>query len=106
MARILIYTNHFSPENFKVNEIAETLNNGENEIRVITCVPNYPSGKIYPGYGYFKKSREIIGKMTICRLPMVPRGSGSKFRLVLNYLTYYASTKIYTFYLLLFLLAL
>jgi glycosyltransferase involved in cell wall biosynthesis len=102
VARILIYTNHFLPENFKVNEIAETFNDGINEIRVITCVPNYPAGKIYPGYGYFKKSREVIGKMTICRLPMVPRGSGSKFRLILNYLSYFLSVKLYTFYLLLF----
>jgi len=97
--RILIYTNHFSPENFKVNEIAETFNDGTNVIKVITCIPNYPSGKIYPGYGFFKKSKERIGGMTVRRLPMIPRGSGSKIRLVLNYISYFTSVFLYTFWL-------
>lgn len=97
--RILIYTNHFSPENFKVNEIAETLNDGENRIKVITCIPNYPSGKIYPGYGFFKNTREQRGNMTIRRMPMIPRGSGSKLRLVFNYISYFISVFFYTLYL-------
>lgn len=96
--RILIYTNHFFPENFKVNEIADTLNVEGNEIEVVTCVPNYPSGKIFPGYGYFKKNKEKKGNMLIRRLPMIPRGSGSKIRIVLNYLTYFISTLCYSVY--------
>lgn len=98
MARILIYTNHFSPENFKVNEIAEALNSEENQLTVITCIPNYPSGKIYPGYGFFTRTREKRGNMLIRRLPMIPRGSGSKLRIVLNYFTYFLSVLFYTFY--------
>ena len=79
-----------------MNEIADSLNDGSNELKVITCVPNYPAGKIFEGYGFFKKSREKKGKMTIRRLPMLPRGSGSKLRIVLNYFTYFLSTLLYT----------
>ena len=100
--RILIFTNHFYPENFKVNEIADTLNDGSNEIEVITCVPNYPSGKIPEGYGFFTKNKERKKNMTIRRLPMIPRGSGSTMRIVANYFTYFLSTMFYTFYISLF----
>lgn len=100
--RILIYTNHFFPENFKVNEIADTLNDGKNEIEVITCVPNYPAGKIYDGFGFFTNHKEQKGGMLIRRLPMIPRGSGSKPRIILNYLTYFISTVFYTLYIALF----
>ena len=51
--RILIYTNHFYPEQFKINEIVDWLSNESYYIRVITCIPNYPKGSFYKGYGFF-----------------------------------------------------
>ncbi|MFT6745862.1 MAG: glycosyltransferase involved in cell wall biosynthesis [Glaciecola sp.] len=100
--RILIFTNHFYPENFKVNEIADTLNDGVNEIEVITCVPNYPSGIFPEGYGFFTKNKERKKNMTIRRLPVIPRGNGSTMRIVANYFTYFLSTLFYTFYISIF----
>ena len=49
--RILIYTNHFYPEQFKINEVVDWLSKEDFHIRVITCIPNYPSGKFYKGFG-------------------------------------------------------
>jgi hypothetical protein len=69
----LIYTNHFFPENFKINEIVDSLDKKGYRIKVITCIPNYPSGKIYPGYGYLKKTKEKKGNVTIRRLPLISR---------------------------------
>jgi glycosyltransferase involved in cell wall biosynthesis len=98
--RILIYTNHFFPENFKVNEVAHLLAEEGNLIHVITQTPNYPSGNFYKGYGIFKKSFERINSnLTVKRLPVIPRGSGSKFELVLNYLSFFLSTFFYTLHL-------
>ena len=95
--RILIYTNHFFPENFKVNEIAELLAEEGNFVHVISQVPNYPSGKFYNDYGVFKNSFENLKpNLTIRRLPVIPRGGGSKFELILNYLSFFLSTFIYT----------
>ena len=99
--RILIYTNHFSPENFKINEVVEWLIESGFYVHVITGWPNYPGGKIFKGYGFLKKSFEIKGRLSIVRLPLIPRGSGAKFRLLLNYLSYFFSTFFYTIYLIL-----
>lgn len=97
--RILIYTNHFYPENFKVNEIADILADQGNYVHVITGLPNYPAGKIFDGYGFFKKgNEEIRNNLTVKRLPLIPRGDGSKFRLILNYLSYFCSVCLYTLY--------
>ena len=99
---VLVYTNHYYPENFKINEVVEAFDQRGYKVTVITCIPNYPSGKIYPGYGFFKKNKEKKGNVTVRRLPLIPRGSGSKIRMVLNYLSYFFSVMLYTFYLILF----
>lgn len=96
--RILIYTNHFYPEQFKINDVVDWLESLNHEIRVVTCIPNYPSGKFYKGYGIFnsliKKNNIIIN-----RLPLIPRGNGSSFMLLLNYLSYFFSCILFTLYL-------
>lgn len=100
--RILVYTNHYFPENFKINDIVNHFDDQEYSVKVITGIPNYPSGKIFQNYGYFKKTNEIKGNIKIRRLPLITRGKGSNFRLVLNYLSYFFSVLIYTIYLILF----
>ena len=96
--RILIYTNHFFPEQFKINEIVNWLDDGKNHIRVITGLPNYPSGKIYKGYLKSYKNYNII----INRLLLIPRGNGSSIMMVLNYFSYFISTLIFTIYISIF----
>ncbi|MDP2363905.1 MAG: glycosyltransferase WbuB, partial [Ignavibacteria bacterium] len=56
--RILIFTNHFYPENFKVNDVAFELVKNNFEVTVLTGIPNYPQGKFYKGYGLIKKRKE------------------------------------------------
>ena len=56
--RILIFTNHFDPEYFKINDIVEWIKDNVSEVTVVTGNPNYPKGKLYPGYsalGVMKK---------------------------------------------------
>ncbi|MDX5478983.1 MAG: hypothetical protein LPJ98_11065, partial [Cyclobacteriaceae bacterium] len=101
--RILIYTNHFFPENFKVNEIAQLLSEEGNYVHVVTGIPNYPTGRIFEGYGFFKKNFEKqSSNLTISRLPLIPRGNGSRLRLILYYISYFISYLVYTFFLILF----
>ncbi|MBD3891525.1 glycosyltransferase family 4 protein [Olleya marilimosa] len=100
--RVLIYTNHFYPENFKVNEVSEMLSNDGLEVTVITGIPNYPDGKIAKGYGYFKNTTDVVKGVKVKRLWLIPRGSGSKLRLVINYLSYFTSCIFYTLYIGLF----
>ena len=95
--RILIYTNHFYPEQFKINEIVEWICNERSHIRIITGLPNYPSGKIMKEYHDINKDN-----ITINRLFLIPRGSGSNLMLATNYISYFISCFFFTIYIALF----
>ncbi len=93
--KICIITNHFYPEDFKINDIAFELAVKENEITVLTAIPDYPYGKYYDGYSLFKKNREVINGVNIVRIPRIPRGKGNKIKLGLNYFSYLVSLSFY-----------
>ena len=100
--RVLVFTNHYYPEHFKINEAVEWLIDAGHQVHVVTGWPNYPKGKIFKGYGLFKKSSEQKGNLSIRRLPLVPRGDASKIRLTINYVSYFISAILYTLFLMLF----
>lgn len=85
---ILIVSQYFWPESFRINDIAEGLIERGHQITVLTGLPNYPDGKIYPGFGWLKNIRQVYKGATVVRSPLVPRGSSSGARLVLNYLSF------------------
>ena len=100
--RILILTNHFYPENFRVNDVAFELAAKDFEVTVLTGIPNYPQGRFYEGYGLFKKRKEILSGVKVIRVPLIPRGKGSLFLLSLNYLSYTFCLIIWSFFIALF----
>ena len=84
---ILIVCQFFYPEPFRISDIAfEWVKRGY-KVTVVTGLPNYPEGKVYPGYGLFKKRRETINGVDVIRIPEIPRGK-NKFGLVLNYFSF------------------
>ncbi len=89
---ILIVSNHFWPEDFRINDLALGINDRSHKVTVLTGVPNYPSGSFFPGYGIFKKYKEDFKGIQIFRAPLIPRGDGSGVRLALNYATYAISS--------------
>jgi len=96
--KLCIFTNHFFPEDFKVNDIAFELVNRGIDVTVITAIPDYPKGKFFEGYSLFKRRREEIRGVKVIRLPIIPRGGGGAFRLILNYLSYFICASIFTFF--------
>ena len=84
---ILIVTNHFWPENFRINDLALGMLERGHQVSVLTGIPNYPEGKFFPGYGFFRKRSEEYRGIQIHRVPLIPRGNGSSFRLMLNYVS-------------------
>ena len=96
--KLCIFTNHFYPEDFKVNDIAFELVKRGYEVTVLTAIPDYPKGKFYEGYSLFKRRKELVNGVRVIRLPIIPRGKGGAVRLVLNYLSYYFCLKIFTFF--------
>ena len=96
--KLCIFTNHFYPEDFKVNDIAFELIQKGFEVTVITAIPDYPKGKFFEGYSLFKRRKENVNGVNVIRLPIIPRGKGGAFRLVLNYISYFICASIFTFF--------
>jgi len=87
---IVVVSQYFFPENFRINDICvEWINRGY-DVTVITAIPNYPRGKLYQCYGFMKKRRETWNGIDIIRLKIIPRGSNAA-TLLLNYFSFIVS---------------
>lgn len=91
--RVLIVSQYFWPEQFRINDLAEGLVERGHEVTVLTGCPNYPGGKVFKGYGFFNGTETHHG-VRIHRVPLIPRGPGSGFRLGLNYLSFMISATV------------
>ena len=94
MKRILIISQYFWPEEFSINNVALELSSRGYCVDILTGLPNYPSGKLFPEY---KKNREKFNKINnvkIYRVPMWLRGS-SRISLFLNYISFPISASLY-----------
>ena len=88
--KILIVTQYYYPEQFQINEIAPELVRRGHEVTVLTGLPNYPQGDIYPGYKRIR--RERIQGVEIIRVPIHPRKHGP-FHLMWNYVSFAVNGK-------------
>lgn len=86
--KILIVTQYFWPENFKINDIALGLVEKGHKVEILTCKPNYPSGKFTKGYTFFSKRVEFWNNIKIHRSGVIPRGNGSGIHLFSNYISF------------------
>jgi glycosyltransferase involved in cell wall biosynthesis len=96
--KILIVTQYFWPENFKINDIAQALIERGHHVSVLTGKPNYPEGKFYSNYSYFNKYYEVWNNIKIYRSFMIPRGNGKGLLLFLNYISFAICSSIRLFY--------
>lgn len=92
--KILFITQYFCPEVFRGNDLVNDLAR-DNDVTVITSIPNYPAGSFFKGYGYFTKKFERNNRTTVYRVFTIPRGNSGPFRLALNYLTYLLSASVW-----------
>lgn len=87
--RVLIVTQYFYPENFRINELAYELAKDGYVVDALVGIPNYPRGKFFEGYGVFKRRKENKNGVNIYRCFQLPRGAkSSNIRLSLNYLSF------------------
>jgi len=91
--RLLVVTQYFWPENFRINDLVSELNQRGHEVTVLTGVPNYPDGHVFQAYRDNPAAFESYRGVEIVRVPMVPRGQGA-FRLALNYFSFAASASL------------
>lgn len=88
MKNILLISPHFYPNDFKCNDVAFELVKQGHKVTVLTDIPNYPKGKFFDGYGYFRRRRETINGVEVIRTGVIPRGNGSGKMIALNYLSF------------------
>ena len=86
--KILIVSQYFYPENFRINDVCLGLKERGHKLTVLTGKPNYPSGKIYDGYKSFNKNYENWNGIDIIRSYLIPRGNGNAINLFLNYFSF------------------
>ena len=86
--RILIVTQYFWPEAFRINDLALGLVKLGHQVTVLTGKPNYPSGRFFDGYGFFGRADEVYEGVHVIRVPLTARGTGGGFRLAMNYLSF------------------
>ncbi len=58
------------------------------EVEVLTTFPNYPGGKIYPGYRQKLFQREWINENKVNRVPLIPNHSRSGLMRILSYASF------------------
>ena len=85
--RILIVTQYFWPENFRINDLVSDLVIRNHQVTVLTGVPNYPTGKTDTGFSENSSKYNEYQGAEVVRVPMVVRGK-SNIQLVLNYLSF------------------
>ena len=72
--KILVITQYFYPENFRVNDLCIELFKRGHEVTVLTGYPQYPKGKIYDGFGFNIPYEKEWNGIRIERVKMKPRG--------------------------------
>lgn len=85
--KILVVSQYYYPEPFRITDICETLVKRGHDITVLTGLPNYPSGKILKEYRHRKNRKEIRNGVKIVRSYEHGRGNNS-FNLIWNYFSF------------------
>jgi len=87
--KILLLSQWYDPEPAElVSGLAEALHAAGHEVTVLPGFPNFPSGKLYPGYRLQWWQKEVIRGVPVIRVPLFPDHSRSAIRRGLNILTF------------------
>lgn len=93
--RILIICQWYLPEPAHIiHELAQTLADSGHDITALTGFPNYPTGKIYPGYKLRPWQKEKIDDVQVVRVPLYPEHSRSGILRALYYISFALSASI------------
>lgn len=82
--KVGVVTQWYPPENVWVpHAVVEALTSAGHDVRVVTGVPHYPSGKVEPGYSPTRFHSEVVDGVMVFRVPEYPyRGSSALGRLI------------------------
>ncbi len=90
---ILVISQYFWPENFRINDLVSDFVERGHRVTVLTGVPNYPEGRVFDDYRKNPSAFLSYLGARVIRVPMTARGSGA-ISLLLNYFTYALSASL------------
>lgn len=86
--KILVVTQHFWPENFRINDIVEGFLQDGIAVDVLCGLPNYPKGEWFPGYNAAGPFEEEWHGARLYRCKEVPRRGNTSVNIFLNYVSW------------------
>ena len=86
--KILVVTQHFWPENFRINDIVEGFLQDGIAVDVLCGLPNYPKGEWFPGYSAAGPFEEEWHVARLYRCKEVPRRGNTSVNIFLNYVSW------------------
>jgi len=91
--RVLIVSQYYPPEAVPLPaDLAQGLAAKGHQVKVLTGYPNYPSGRVFPGYRQRWRSVEKQGAIEIHRVPLFADHSQSALKRMLNYFSFALSS--------------
>lgn len=87
--KILAISQWWQPEPARlVGSLMHALAERGHDIEVLTGFPNYPTGRLYPGYRMRWRQTEHLDGITVHRTPLYPSHDASGLRRAANYLSF------------------
>jgi colanic acid biosynthesis glycosyl transferase WcaI len=84
--RVAVLTQWYPPEPaWQPQWIVEALGEAGADCRVVTGVPNYPTGQVLPGYQAWRRSEEVIADVPVLRTPLYPNHGDGALKRFANY---------------------
>lgn len=98
--KVVILKQWFDPEpTSKGLAFAKKLADEGFDVEVVTGFPNYPGGKVYPGYRIKPIQKEVHDGVLVTRVALYPSHDRSAIKRVLNYSSFAASALFYCLFL-------
>ncbi|PWF48917.1 glycosyltransferase family 4 protein [Massilia glaciei] len=91
--RLLVVTQYFWPENFRINDLVAEMVARGHEVTVLCGQPNYPAGEFYPEFVAAPGKFTRYAGAEVVRVPHLARGKGG-LRLMLNYASFAVSATV------------
>jgi UDP-N-acetyl-D-mannosaminuronic acid transferase (WecB/TagA/CpsF family) len=96
--KILVITQYFWPENFRINETVKFLTKKNYDVTVLTSKPNYPYGVLDSEFIKNPNRFNNFYRAKIIRVPIVLRKKSTKFNLFINYLSFNINSVLFSYF--------
>lgn len=90
--RILVLSQNYDPEPIpKPGDLARELKRRGHDVTVVTGFPNYPEGRLYPGFALRALQREVRDGVDVLRGFVFPYHGSSPWRRIIHYASFVVS---------------